>query len=202
MTETTLTVCSARGYYPVKGSVGLVTPKTWCKVVDPETGKALGPNKPGEVCFKGPSVMKGYYKNPKATQETIRNGWLHTGDIGYYDEKKNFYIVDRLKELIKYNSFQVAPAELEALILTHLAVKDTAVIGIPHPEAGELPAAFVVKKENYEATAEDIAKFVSDRVSNPKRLRGGVHFVDEIPKNPSGKILRRVLRDRIDALKS
>ncbi|XP_059611754.1 uncharacterized protein LOC132258444 [Phlebotomus argentipes] len=202
MTEATLALTGARNESPIEGSVGKIIAKTWCKVVDPETGKALGPNKPGEICVKGPSVMKGYYKNPKATQETIRNGWLHTGDIGYYDEKKNFYIVDRLKELIKYNSFQVAPAELEALILTHSAVKDTAVIGIPHPVAGELPAAFVVKKENYEATAEDIAKFVSDRVSNPKRLRGGVHFVDEIPKNPSGKILRRVLRDRIASVKS
>lgn len=197
MTETTLTVFGFRNGIPLLGSVGVVTAKTWCKIVNPETGEILGPNKTGEICIKGPSIMKGYYRNPKATQETIRDGWLHTGDIGYYDDFRNFYIVDRLKELIKYNGFQVAPAELEGLILTHPAVKDCAVIGIPHAEAGELPAAFVVLKDNHRATGEEIAEFIADRVSNHKRLRGGVHFVPEIPKNPSGKILRRVLRDRL-----
>ncbi|GAB0097774.1 luciferin 4-monooxygenase [Sergentomyia squamirostris] len=196
MTETTLTVMGMRREDTAKGSIGQVTAKTLCKIVDPETGEILGPNKPGELCVKGPSIMKGYYKNPKATAETIRDGWLHTGDIGYYDDQKNFFIVDRLKELIKYNGFQVAPAELEGLIITHPAVREAAVIGIPDPKAGELPTAFVVKRDNVEVSAEEIANFVAEKVSNPKKLRGGVHFLQEIPKNPTGKILRRVLRDK------
>ncbi|XP_055679599.1 uncharacterized protein LOC129787822 isoform X2 [Lutzomyia longipalpis] len=197
MTETTLTVLGSRGSVPVQGSAGVITARTWGKVIDMETGEILGPNKRGELCFKGPTIMKGYYRNPKATQDTIKDGWLHTGDVGYYDEGKNFYIVDRLKELIKYNSFQVAPAELEALLLTHPAIKDAAVIGIPDPQTGELPTAFVVLKDNLKASGEEIANFVAERVSNPKRLRGGIHFVEEIPKNPSGKILRRVLREKL-----
>ncbi|GAB0097776.1 luciferin 4-monooxygenase [Sergentomyia squamirostris] len=196
MTETTLAVMGMRRADTANGSIGQVTAKTLCKIVDPETGEILGPNKPGELCVKGPIIMKGYYKNPKATAETIREGWLHTGDIAYYDDQKNFYIVDRIKELIKYNGFQVAPAELEGLIITHPAVRDAAVIGIPDPKVGELPTAFVVKQDNVNVTAEEIANFVAEKVSNPKRLRGGVHFLKEIPKNPSGKILRRVLREK------
>uniref|UniRef100_A0A1L8DZ07 Luciferin 4-monooxygenase n=1 Tax=Nyssomyia neivai TaxID=330878 RepID=A0A1L8DZ07_9DIPT len=202
LTEATLTVLGIRDLAPIGGSVGKVTAKTWCKVLDVETGEILGPNKSGELCFKGPSIMKGYYRNTQATKETIKDGWLHTGDIGYYDENLNFYIVDRLKELIKYNGFQVAPAELEALLLTHPAVKDAAVIGQPNVQTGELPTGFVVLKDNYEASEEEITNFIADRVSNPKKLRGGIYFVKEIPKNPSGKILRRILREMIVEPKS
>lgn len=139
--------------------------------------------------------MKGYYNDQNSTMATIdKDGWLHSGDIGYYDEMGYFYIVDRLKELIKYKGYQVPPAELEAVLLTCPGIKDAVVIGVPNEEAGELPCAFVVKQDNSSLTTEEITKYVNERVSNHKHLRGGVRFVQEIPKTASGKILRRVVR--------
>jgi 4-coumarate--CoA ligase len=177
------------------GSVGDLMKAMHAKVID-ENGKTMGVNKVGELCFKGPLVMKGYFRNAKATSETIDNdGWLHTGDLGYYDNNSQIFIVDRLKELIKYKGYQVAPAELEGLLLSHPKVKDVGVIGIPDETAGELPLAYIVKQQNVEITAEEVKDFVAKNASNPKRLRGGVKFINEIPKNPSGKILRRVLRE-------
>lgn len=158
--------------------------------------------------------MKGYWKNEKATKETIdEDGWFHTGDIGYYDEDDYFYIVDRMKELIKVKgfqvradsysiklcdsftlfTFQVAPAELEALLCQHPLITEAAVIGIPNPEAGECPRAFVVAKDP-KLTAEEINAFLNDKISHFKQLKGGIEFVEAIPKAPSGKILRRVLK--------
>jgi acyl-CoA synthetase (AMP-forming)/AMP-acid ligase II len=139
--------------------------------------------------------MKGYLNNEVATRDTIDDdGWLHTGDIGHYDDDGHLYIVDRLKELIKYKGFQVPPAELEALLLTHPQIADAAVIGLPDGEAGEIPAAYVVLKKGDETTAAEIQAFVAERVASYKRIRK-VTFVDAIPKSASGKILRRVLRD-------
>ena len=139
--------------------------------------------------------MKGYLNNPEATAITIDDdGWLHTGDIGHVDADGHFYIVDRLKELIKYKGFQVPPAELEALLLTHPAVADAAVIGVPDPEAGELPKGYVVLKPGADADEDDIKGFVADAVASYKQLRI-VEFIDAIPKSASGKILRRELRD-------
>lgn len=173
------------------GSVGFTAPNTECKIVDLETGAALGPNKEGEVCVRGPQVMKGYLNRPEATAATIDpERWLHTGDIGYADSDGNFFIVDRAKELIKYKGFQVPPAELEAVLLTHPAVADAAVIPCPDDEAGEVPQAFVVLKG--EASAEEIMAFVNERVAPYKKIRK-LDFIDKIPKSPSGKILRRVL---------
>ena len=138
--------------------------------------------------------MKGYLNNPEATARTIdQNGWLHTGDIGYADEDGHFYIVDRVKELIKYKGFQVAPAELEAILLTHPAVADAAVIPCKDDEAGEVPKAFVVVKS--ETSAAAIMDFVAARVSPHKKIRA-VEFIDQIPKSLSGKILRRVLIEK------
>jgi len=175
------------------GSVGLLLPNLECKVINPDTGAILGPNLDGEICVKGPTVMKGYLNNPEATARTIdSDGWLHTGDIGHYDEDECFFIVDRLKELIKYKGFQVPPAELEALLITHPNIDDVAVIGVPDIEAGELPKAFVVRRGN--VTADEIMDFVAKKVQPQKKLRGGVEFVDQIPKSASGKILRRMLR--------
>jgi acyl-CoA synthetase (AMP-forming)/AMP-acid ligase II len=173
------------------GSVGVPAPNTECKVIDLETGEELGPNQEGEVCVRGPQIMLGYLNRAEATAATIDpDGWLHTGDIGYADADGHFYIVDRAKELIKYKGFQVAPAELEALLLTHPDVADAAVIPSPEDDAGEVPKAYVVLKG--EATAEELMEFVAARVAPHKKIRD-VEFIDKIPKSPSGKILRRLL---------
>jgi acyl-CoA synthetase (AMP-forming)/AMP-acid ligase II len=135
--------------------------------------------------------MKGYLNRPEATAQTIDpENWLHTGDIAYADEDGHFFIVDRAKELIKYKGFQVPPAELEALLLTHPNVTDCAVIPCPDDEAGEVPKAFVVLRG--EATPRELMDFVAARVAPHKKIRS-VEFIDQIPKSASGKILRRVL---------
>jgi len=176
------------------GSIGPPAPNTECKLVDPATGAELGPNQEGEICVRGPQVMKGYLNNPQATARTIdADGWLHTGDIGYADDDGHFYIVDRVKELIKYKGFQIAPAELEAILVTHPAIADAAVIPLPDDEAGEVPKAFVVLKS--EASAEMIKDFVATRVAPYKKIRE-IEFIDQIPKSLSGKILRRVLVEK------
>jgi len=173
------------------GSVGVPAPNTECKVLDLDTGETLGHHREGEVCVRGPQIMKGYLNRPEATAATIDSeGWLHTGDIGYADEDGHFFIVDRAKELIKYKGFQVPPAELEALLLTHNAVADAAVIPCQDDEAGEIPKAFVVLKG--EATAAELINFVAERVAPHKKIRL-LDFIDKIPKSASGKILRRVL---------
>ena len=181
------------------GSIGFVISNTEARIVDPETGSDLGENEEGEIWIKGPQVMHGYLNNPEATRETVdAEGWLHTGDIGRVDEDGYWYITDRLKELIKYKGFQVAPAELEALLLTHPAVADSAVIPVQDLESGEIPKAYVVLKPSHEATAEEIMEYVSQQVATYKQIRR-LEFIDEIPKSLSGKILRRVLRDREEA---
>lgn len=198
MTESTVGVIRQNDLFNKPGSVGKVLSGTQVKVVDTETGRAVGPFEKGEICFKGDCIMKGYIGNKAATDETIKNGWLHSGDIGYYDNDLEFFIVDRLKELIKYKGFQVAPAELEALLLQHPKIKDAAVIGKPDLEAGELPMAFVVRQQFAKNLSEqEVMDFVAKNVSSAKKLRGGVVFIDGVPKNPSGKILRRLLRDML-----
>ncbi|HVM07939.1 MAG TPA: 4-coumarate--CoA ligase family protein [Acidimicrobiales bacterium] len=177
------------------GSCGVTVPNTECRIVDPD-GKDLDVEGVGELWIRGPQVMKGYLNNDEATRSTIDDeGWLHTGDVGRFDADGHLYIVDRVKELIKFKGFQVAPAELEALVVTHPAVADVAVIGIPDVEAGELPKAFVVLKPGAEATEDDIKDFVKGKVATYKQL-AMVEFVSEIPKSASGKILRRMLRDK------
>jgi acyl-CoA synthetase (AMP-forming)/AMP-acid ligase II len=176
-------------------STGYCLPNTLCKIIDVDSKIELGPGAEGEVCVRGPQVMKGYLNQPAATAELIDSeGWLHTGDIGYADEDGALFIVDRLKELIKYKGRQVAPAELEAVLLSHPAVADAAVIPSPDEFAGEVPVAFVVLKES--VSSAEILSFVSERVAPYKRIRR-VEFVDHIPKSPAGKILRRVLAQRV-----
>jgi acyl-CoA synthetase (AMP-forming)/AMP-acid ligase II len=173
------------------GSVGTPAPSTECKLIDPATGAEIGPNQEGEICVRGPQIMRGYLNNPEATASTIDpDGWLHTGDIGHADDDGHFYIVDRVKELIKYKGFQIAPAELEAILVTHPAVADAAVIPCHDDEAGEVPKAFVVTRAD--TSAEALKEFVASRVAPHKKIRA-VEFVEQIPKSPSGKILRRVL---------
>ncbi|XP_076823259.1 uncharacterized protein LOC143469450 [Clavelina lepadiformis] len=176
-------------------SVGYASPNTLIKVTDPNTGKELGSYKEGEICVKGPQVMKGYYKAEAATKRSFdSDGWFRTGDIGYYDKYEYLFVVDRLKELIKYKGFQVAPAELEELLLRHPKISDVAVIGVPDIEAGEVPKAFVVATDPH-LSKIDIHAFVNGKVSSYKQLRGGIEFRSFIPKSASGKILRRELRD-------
>ena len=139
--------------------------------------------------------MKGYLNDPKSTDQTVKDGWLYSGDIAYYDELGRFYIVDRLKELIKVKAFQVPPAELEDLLMSHPDISDVGVIGIPDERSGEIPFAFVVKKPDSNLLEEQIHEFVNERVVEYKRISGGIRFVESIPKTASGKILRRNLRD-------
>jgi acyl-CoA synthetase (AMP-forming)/AMP-acid ligase II len=173
------------------GASGLLIRNTEGRIVDPASGADLGAGERGELWVRGPQVMKGYLNDPSATRATITpEGWLRTGDIGYVDADGFLFVVDRLKELIKYKGMQVAPAELEALLLTHSAVADAAVIGSPDAEAGEVPKAFVVLKG--EATPDDLMAFVAERVAPHKKIRL-LEIVEQIPKSPAGKILRRLL---------
>ena len=176
------------------GSIGPPLPNTECRVVDVATGEDAVDGAPGELLIRGPQVMKGYLNNPQATARTIDpDGWLHTGDIATVDPDGSTRIVDRLKELIKYKGYQIAPAELEALLLTHPAIVDAAVIPLPDEEAGEVPKAFVVTSEPIDSN--EVIQFVAERVARYKTVRA-VEIVEEIPKSPSGKILRRVLIER------
>jgi acyl-CoA synthetase (AMP-forming)/AMP-acid ligase II len=176
------------------GSIGAPLANTECRVVDPATREDVDPGQDGEIWIRGPQVMLGYLNCPDATRATVdHEGWLHTGDIGHADAEGDFFIVDRLKELIKYKGMQIAPAELESLLLSHPAVADAAVVSQKDEAAGEIPRAFVVLKAP--ATAEELMLFVAQRVASYKKIRR-LDFIDAIPKSPSGKILRRQLREK------
>ncbi|HWO04209.1 MAG TPA: AMP-binding protein, partial [Methylomirabilota bacterium] len=183
------------------GSAGCIVPNTEVKIVDASgaSDAELPVGKEGELWIRGPQIMKGYLNRPGETAESIdRDGWYHTGDVGYVDDEGFFFIVDRTKELIKYKGLQVAPAELEALLLTHPAILDAAVVRKADEEAGEVPKAYVVLKpdDTSKATPADaIMGWVAERVAPHKRIRD-LEFIDQIPKSASGKILRRVLIDR------
>ncbi|MEM6992740.1 MAG: AMP-binding protein [Myxococcota bacterium] len=175
-------------------SVGTLIPNTKMRLVDAENGKDVAEGEAGEVWIAGPQVMKGYLNNEEATGATIDgDGWLHTGDVGKVDADGHLYIVDRLKELIKYKGFQVAPAELEAVLINHPGVADVAVIGVPDDEAGELPKAFIVRAPDSQVGEDELKALIADKLAKYKRLEQ-VAFIDAIPKSASGKILRRELR--------
>lgn len=183
-------------------SIGTMLPNLVCKLVDIETGEEIedadqnGVTRPGELWVKGPNVMLGYLNRPTATSETIdAEGFLHTGDVATYHKDGYFTIVDRLKELIKYKGYQIAPAELEALLLSHPRVLDAAVIGVLDDDRQEIPKAFVVRASESDLSADEVMSFVASNVAPHKKIRR-VEFVDLIPKSPSGKILRKDLRER------
>ena len=177
-----------------RGSSGWLVPNTEARIVDPATGDDLGPGDTGELWVRGPQVFAGYLNRPEATAATLdSDGWLRTGDVAHIDADGYVFITDRLKELIKVKGYQVAPAELEALLITHPAVADAAVIGRPDDDAGEVPVAYVVPGDDLDI--DELLSWVAERVAPYKRLRA-VEIVEEIPKSPSGKILRRMLRDR------
>ncbi|QNP72024.1 4-coumarate--CoA ligase family protein [Streptomyces roseirectus] len=180
------------------GTVGKLIGGTAMRVVSlDDPGKDLGVGEAGELLFKGPQVMKGYLGRPDATDAMIdADGWLHTGDIGYVDEGGWLFVVDRVKELIKYKGFQVAPAELEALLLTHPDIADAAVIGAHNADGNEIPHAYVVRAPRAEHLSEgEVMMYVAERVAPYKRVRQ-VTFIDVVPRAASGKILRRQLRER------
>lgn len=178
-----------------RGSVGKPLPSVSIKIMFDTKEVAAGQE--GEIWIKGLNVFRGYYQNPKATQESIVNGWFRTGDIGYLDEGGNLFLTDRLKELIKYNGFQVAPAQLEGLLLGHETVEDCAVVGVWDKERQtELPRAYVVVAKGFAAGKElerDVKDWLARKVAPHKQLRGGIRFVDAIPKSAAGKVLRKVL---------
>ncbi|KXH41281.1 4-coumarate-CoA ligase 2 [Colletotrichum salicis] len=177
------------------GSVGRLAPNCDCKLVD-EEGKEVGFGEPGELCIRGPNICLGYWRNEVATKEALVDGWLKTGDIAVCNKDGYFWIVDRKKELIKVNALQVAPAELEAVLLENEHVADAAVVGITF-EGNEWPRAYVALQDvsKGKTKPEDIQEWIKPRVAKHKALVGGVVFVDEVPKLASGKIQRKVMRE-------
>ena len=180
-----------------KGSVGYAVPNTECRLVDPGTGEDAADGERGELWIRGPQVMKGYLNNPDATAATVdAEGWLHTGDVAIVDDHGCYTVVDRVKELIKYKGYQVAPAELEAVLLNHPEIADAAVIGVPEKESGEeLPKAFCVRTPGSELTEQAVIEFMAAKVAPHKKIRF-VEFIDAVPKSAAGKILRKDLKAR------
>ena len=177
------------------GSIGQPLVQTECRVLD-LTDREVGREEPGELVMRGPQFMKGYWKDPQATTNVLRDGWYWSGDIVKRDADDFYYVLDRRKEMIKYKGFPVAPAEVEAVLMEHPAVRDCGVVARPNPEAGEIPCAFVVLREGHasdESMKQSLCGFVADRLTHYKQPRE-VHFVETVPRTPSGKILRRELR--------
>jgi len=173
-------------------------PNVAAKFMSPD-GDELGAGETGELWLSGPNIFKGYWRNEAATKDSLTpDGYFKTGDVGFQDKEHNFYITDRVKELIKYKGFQVAPAELEGKLMGHPNVNDVAVIGVEDKEQHtEVPRAYVVAANGMgREDAAEIVRWLGEKVANHKRLRGGVRFVNEIPKSASGKILRRILKER------
>ncbi|SER40413.1 4-coumarate--CoA ligase family protein [Lentzea albida] len=181
------------------GTVGVIIPNLECRLVDPATGEDVGVGDRGELWCRGPNVMKGYLNNPEATAATLDDeGWLHTGDVAVIDADGIVSIVDRVKELIKYKGYQVPPAELEAVLLTHEEIADAAVIGVKDEDGEEIPKAFVVRQAGSEIDGDAVIAFVASHVAPHKKVRV-VEFIEAIPKSAAGKILRKDLRAREQA---
>ncbi|KAH7037430.1 uncharacterized protein B0I36DRAFT_402954 [Microdochium trichocladiopsis] len=195
LSETTGAITAQpRGDPDDTGSIGAVLPGVELRIVD-DGFRDVEPGQEGELLVRSPLVMNGYFDNPEATRAAFHGDWFCTGDIGVLRDGK-FYVVDRKKELLKYKGLQVAPAELEGILFEHPKVREAAVIGLPDPSAGDLPRAYIVPVDKSDISAQEIQDYVSERVAPYKQLRGGVAFVDEIPKNAVGKFLRKDLRER------
>jgi long-chain acyl-CoA synthetase len=183
----------------VMGSIGLPYPDTDCKIMDLETGEKempLGPEGVGELCVKGPQVMKGYYNRPEETARTIRDGWLYTGDIAYMDERGWIFIMDRAKDLVKHKGYSVFPKEVEDYLFSHPDILEVAVVGLPNPKVGEILKAFVVLNPDSvgKVTEADIIAWCKENMTHYK-VPSEVEFRQDLPKTMVGKVLRRVLKD-------
>jgi len=185
------------------GSIGKLLVNQELKLVSYDgSERTVGVGEEGEMCVKGPNLMLGYWKNEKATKNTMdSDGFLKTGDIATVDEDGFYFIVDRMKELIKFKGLQVAPAELEGILLSHPDISDCAVVGKQDEYAGELPTAYIVLKDKHKVTEDEIHNFVNQKVASHKKLRGGIFFITAIPRSSSGKILRRVLKEQLNKKK-
>jgi long-chain acyl-CoA synthetase len=175
-------------------SVGYPLPHLEVKIVDDED-RTLPPNQHGEICARGHCVMKGYWKNPEGTGEAIRDGWLHTGDIGMIDGEGYVYIFDRKKDMIICGGYNIYPIEIENLLYEHPKVLEASVVAVPDERLGEIPKAYIVLKPGETASEQEIMDYVKERLAAYKKLRA-VEFLEALPKGPTGKILRRALRDR------
>lgn len=197
LTETMPTHFTPLGHERL-GSCGHILPGVRARVVDLASASPVGPNTPGELWIKSPGMMAGYLNNPEATKEIItEDGWLKTGDVVTYDEDGYFFVVDRIKELIKVKGIQVSPSELEVELLKMPGVAEAGVVGVKDERAGEVPRAFIVRRDP-SLTEDKVAEYLGSRVAPHKQLAGGVRFVEELPKSQTGKLLRRVLQKRAE----
>lgn len=195
LTETSPTTHVHPDDAPRPGTCGTLVSDTAHRIVDPETGRDLAVGETGEILIQGPQVMRGFWRHPEASAEVMEDGWLHTGDIGSVDADGYLTVVDRKKDMIKYKAYPVAPFELEELLMRHPAVADCAVVGAPDAQGWEIPKAYVVVQSGSSASVDELMAFVADRVAPYKKVRQ-VEFVREIPRSPSGKIIRRLLKEK------
>jgi long-chain acyl-CoA synthetase len=192
MTETSSLVTFNHMYHHKIGSVGTPAGIVEVKIVD-EKDSEVPPGESGEIVIRGPNIMKGYFNKPEETGEVLRNGWLHSGDIGRLDKDGYLYIVDRIKDLVISGGLNVYPTEVEEILYTHAAVEECAVVGMPHTEYGEAVSAFVKKKQGLECSEDDLIDYCKKRIASYKAPKK-IFFVDELPKSPAGKILKREIR--------
>ncbi|XP_014487959.1 PREDICTED: 4-coumarate--CoA ligase 1-like [Dinoponera quadriceps] len=188
-------IATCQNSYHKAGSCGIPVLNVQLKIADSNSGKALGPNQMGEAWLKSNNIMNGYYRNPEATRSTIdEEGWLHSGDLCYIDEDGELFVIDRLKDLIKYRGHQISPAEVETVLLTHPAILEVAVVAVPHPTDDEHPIAYATKKPGAEVTEKEIINFVANNMMDHFKLRAGVVFLDTFPYTGSGKIAKKELK--------
>lgn len=178
------------------GSVGLPVFDTECKIVNTVTGEELSPGSEGELCIKGPQIMKGYWNKPEETANVLKDGWLYTGDVAKEDEDGYFYITDRIKDMIIYKGYNIYPREIEEVIFEHPAVQQCAVVGKPDPKGGEAPVAFVELVKGEQATKEEILEHTNSKIAHYKKVRD-VIFLDQIPVSAAGKVLKKELRESL-----
>ena len=194
LTECSPFACYNHDFNHKFGSVGTPVENFEVKILD-ESDQEMPPGKWGEICVRGPGVMQGYWNKPEETARALRNGWLHSGDIGTMDEEGYVFIVDRVKDMINMSGLKIWPAEVEQFLYRHPAVMEVAVHGIPHPEKGEIVKATIVLKEGENTTAEEITDYCRKHLAVYK-VPAEVAFLEALPKSPTGKILKRILRDK------